>query len=139
MLDLQHLASLASPEIISTDLHAPGRATGGKNESGTYLVRVLEFVAPLDAVVPRDDDRDLADLRVLDQEALGEQRGLQALQVDEVLELEVAGRRFALAELLNELSEAVADALPGHDVVVLDMGTHLLGQEGLVAEARETG
>lgn len=54
---------------------------------------------------------------------------MQCLQVHQVFELEVTSRGFTLAELLDELPEAMADPLPGHKVVLLDTGTYVLGQE----------
>lgn len=63
---------------------------------------------------------------------------LQGLHADKVLELEVACRRSALAELLDEPLEAVADPLAGQKVAVLDVSPHVLGEEGLVAETGET-
>lgn len=135
-----------SSESIFTDLRRRWRASGlqlqgASKERRAYLfcLRVPGFVAtPLDAVVPGDDDGDLASFGFCDLEALRVQGGLQGLQIDQVLEFQVTGGRLALAKLLDELFKTVADPFPGHDVVVLDTVTHLLGQEGLVAERRET-
>lgn len=70
-------------------------------------------------------------------EALGVERGQQHLEAHQVFELEVAHRGLAFAELLNEPPEAIADSLPGQDVIFLDAASHAHWQEGLVAKSRE--
>lgn len=90
--------------------------------------------APLDAMISRHDDGDLPCRGFPDLEAFCIEGLLERLHVDEVFELQVACRSPALAELLDELLKAVADPLPGHEVAVLDVSPHFLGQEGLVAE-----
>lgn len=71
-------------------------------------------------------------------EALGVEGGQQHLQAHQVLQLEVAHRGLALAELLDELPETVADPLPSQDVVLLDAALHASWQEGFVAERRNS-
>ena len=93
--------------------------------------------APLDAVVRRHGDGDLSGRGLPDLEALRVEGPLQGLHADEVLELQVARRGPALAELLDELLEAVADSLARQEVAVLDVGPHVLGQKGLVADTGE--
>lgn len=70
---------------------------------------------------------------VSDLKALRVEGGQQSLQVHQVLELQVGHRGLALVELLDESLEAIADPLPGHDVVFLDVASHALRQKGLVA------
>lgn len=73
-----------------------------------------------------------------DLEALGEERRQQHLQAHQVLKLEVPNGGLAFNELLDELLEAVADSLPSEEVVRLDAVLHILWQEGLVAEGKES-
>lgn len=94
---------------------------------------LLSPLGALNAAVARDDDGDLVRREVGDLEALGVQGREEHLQAHQVLEFEVADRGLALAELLDEFVEAVADPLPGQDVVLLDLVSHANGQEGLVA------
>lgn len=97
------------------------------------LGSLLRPFGTLDAAVARDHDGDLARLAVGDLEALRVERRQEHLQTHQVFEFEVANGGLALAELLDEFAEAVADPLPGHKVVFLDLLSHAPGQKGLVA------
>lgn len=103
------------------------------------LASLLRPGGTLDAAVARDDDGELAAVALGDLEALGVEAGQQHLQAHQVLELQVADGGLALAELPDELGEAVADPLPGHKVVLLDPVAHAPGQEGLVAASGGPG
>lgn len=116
------------------------RATGWAIERPTHLVRVFEcFPTPLDAAVGRHQDDEWSTRCFPHLEGLGVKGLLQGLHAEEVLELEVAGRGAALAELLDEALEAEADALTRQEVAFLDLSPHVLRQEGLVAGGRGWG
>lgn len=100
-----------------------------------YCLLLLPF-GPLDALVARDDDGDLAPGGVADLEALQVERGQQHLQAHQVFEFEVAHGGLAITELLDKSLEATADPLAGQHVVLLDADLHGPRQEGLVAENR---
>lgn len=92
------------------------------------------FAAQLNTVVCRDNYSDLLGRGLFDLEAFGIEARVQRLEADQVLELQVARRGSALAELLDHLPETIANALPRDEVVVLDTLPHVFGQEGLVTE-----
>ncbi len=88
---------------------------------------------PADPAAPADDDADVSCGRFADVELLGVDGRLQRLHTDHVLQLQVSRRGFTRAELLDELPEAEADPLPGHKVLVLDVRSHVLREERLIA------
>lgn len=98
-----------------------------------YCLLLIPF-GPLDALVARDDDGDLAPGEVADLEALQVERGQQHLQAHQVFEFEVAHAGLAVTELLDKPLEATADPLAGQHVVLLDAAFYGARQEGLVAE-----
>lgn len=106
----------------------------------THLVRVFDRLpTPLDAAVGRHQDEEWPSRGFPHLEGLGVKGLLQGLHAEEVLELEVAGRGAALAELLDEALEAEADALTRQEVALLDLSPHVLRQEGLVAGGKGKG
>lgn len=104
----------------------------------TNLVRIFQFVStPLDAAVCCHQDGELSAGRFPDLEGLCVEGLLQGLHADEVLELEVTRRGPTLTELLDKALEAEADSLAGQEVAVLDLSSHVLWQEGLVARRKQ--
>ena len=69
--------------------------------------------------------------------ALRVERGQEHLQVRQVFELEVTNGGLAFGELLDELSEAVADPLPSQQVILLEAPSHASWQERFVAKSGE--
>lgn len=106
----------------------------------TNLVRIFQLLStPLDAAVRCHQDDELSAGRFPDLEGLCVEGLLQGLHADEVLELEVARCGPTLTELLNEAFETEADSLACQEVAVLDLSSHVLWQEGLVARRKQKG
>lgn len=66
-------------------------------------------------------------------EALLRPAPLQPLQVQQVLELQVASVCLAAPDLPQGFAEAAADAFAGEEAVLLDLAPQRLGDAGLVA------
>lgn len=108
------------------------------NTCDTDLVRIFQFLStPLDTTVRCHQDDELSAGRLPDLEGLRVEGVFQGLHADEVLELEVARCSPTLTELLDEALEAEADSLACQEVAVLDLSSHVLWQEGLVATSKQ--
>lgn len=106
----------------------------------TNLVRIFQFIStPLDATVCCHQDDELSTGWFPDLEGLCVEGLLEGLHADEVLEFEVASCGPTLAELLDEALEAEADSLACQEVAVLDLSSHVLWQERLVARSMQEG
>lgn len=106
----------------------------------TNLVRIFQFLStPLDATVCCHQDDELSTGWFPDLEGLCVEGLFQGLHADEVLEFEVASCGPTLAELLDEALEAEADSLACQEVAVLDLSSHVLWQERLVARSMQEG
>lgn len=123
-----------------------GEARSSFNSHFTHFLFLLLLLpvllpgpGPLDALVARHHDGDLAPREVADLEALQVEGGQQRLQAHQVLELEVADGGPAVAEALDEPHEAAADPLAGQHIVLLDALLRRPRQEGLVAVGSESG
>ena len=108
------------------------------NTHNTNLIRIFQFLStPLDATVCCHQNDELSAGRVPDLEGLCVEGLFQGLHADEVLEFEVTHCCPTLTELLYEALEAKANSLACQEVAVLDLSSHVLWQEGLVARYRE--
>ena len=102
--------------------------------NSTNLIRIFQLLStPPDASVCSHQDEDLSQPQLSDLEGLCVEALLQGLHADEVLQLEIPRCGPTLTELLDEALEAKADSLTCDEVAVLDLSSHVLWQEGLVA------